>query len=145
VDAATGQRLSAECRDTHRERELDLARWPALAQPWLRADLRRRAQLPALAADCRDDGLGASEPLRIDGVADGATLRRAPGSARPPELALRALGAQARVLWLVNGKLEGETEAAHPFKHAFEEAGPQTVTALGSAGNYAQVAFRVLR
>jgi len=83
--------------------------------------------------------------MQIDGVAPGATLRRAPGSDKAAQLALRALGAHGRVLWLVNGRLEGETENARPFQHEFGQVGVQTITAMGSGGNYAQIEVRVLR
>ena len=58
---------------------------------------------------------------------------------------LRALGASGDVLWLVNGKLEGQTRGGGPFEHAFAETGDQTITALAASGNYAQLQVRVLR
>ncbi len=58
---------------------------------------------------------------------------------------LRALGASGDVLWLVNGKLEGETRGGGAFEHAFAEIGDQTITALAKSGNYAQLQVRVLR
>ena len=145
LDAKTGLRLSAACSTKNEIREVDIARWPALAQPWLTGDARRRSRLPALAPGCTDDGLDAGVSMQIDGVAPGATLRRAPGSDKAAQLALRALGAHGRVLWLVNGRLEGETENARPFQHEFGQVGVQTITAMGSGGNYAQIEVRVLR
>lgn len=137
-----GRRLSGACGDAH-ERTLDVARWPSLAQPWLSGAQRRAARLPPLRAGCTDDGLDAIANLRIEGVAPGATLVRAPGSDEAPKLSLRALGAQGRVQWLVNGRLEGETDAARPFQHAFTQAGEQAITALTASGAYAQVEVRV--
>ncbi|MFO1517711.1 MAG: penicillin-binding protein 1C [Lysobacterales bacterium] len=145
LDARSGLRLSAGCEGTRAVREADVARWPALAQPWLSPDTRRRARLPALAPGCADDGLDAAQPLHIDGVADGAAIGRAPGSDRPAQLALRALGAHGSVQWLVDGRLVGETEATRPFQHAYAEPGPHTITVLGNGGNFDQVAIRVLR
>jgi penicillin-binding protein 1C len=60
-------------------------------------------------------------------------------------LSLKALGANGTVMWLVNGKLEGETSGARAFVHAFADAGPQTITALTPAGAYSQIDIRVLR
>ena len=145
LDARSSLRLSAGCEGTRAVREADVARWPALAQPWLSPDTRRRARLPALAPGCADDGLDAAQPLHIDGVADGAAIGRAPGSDRPAQLALRALGAHGSVQWLVDGRLVGETEATRPFQHAYAEPGPHTITVLGNGGNFDQVAIRVLR
>ncbi|MCW5578234.1 MAG: penicillin-binding protein 1C [Dokdonella sp.] len=144
VDARSGARLSAGCTRAH-EREVEVARWPALAYPWLPAELRRRASLPPLAAGCADDGLDATQSLRIDGVADGATIARAPNSTNPATLRLRALGARDEVLWLVNGRLIGTTLASATIEHAFPDVGAQTITALGSGGATAQVQVRVLR
>jgi penicillin-binding protein 1C len=141
---ANGARLSAACaRST--ARELQIARWPALAYPWLSRDLRHRASLPPLAAGCANDGLDASQPLRIDGLADNAAIARAPNSDKPAIVRLRALGTTGEVLWLVNGRLEAETRGAQAFEHAFEQAGPQTVTALAASGAWAQLQVRVLR
>ena len=143
VDARSGARLGAGC-ERDGVREVDVARWPALAYPWLSHEMRRRASLPPLAAGCADDGLDATQPLRIDGVTDRSTIARAPNSARPPTLRLRALGANGDVLWLVDGRLVGSSRGQAPFEHAFAEAGRRTITAL--AGNaYAQVEVRVLR
>jgi len=143
VDVANGMRLSAGC-SAPAEREVDVARWPALAYPWLPRDLRRRASLPPLAAGCADDGLDATQPLRIDGVADGSAIARAPNATQPPTLRLRALGASGEVAWLVDGRLVGTSRGSTPFEHAFAEPGTHTITALAGAA-YAQVAIRVLR
>jgi penicillin-binding protein 1C len=108
-------------------------------------ELRRRATLPALARDCADDGLDATQPIRIDGVAEGSTIARAPNSSAPATLHLRALGASGDVLWLINGRLSGTTRGSAPFVHAFEETGLQAITALAASGAYAQLQVRVLR
>jgi penicillin-binding protein 1C len=144
VEAHTGERISAGCeRDGAIEAEI--ARWPALAYPWLSRDVRRRASLPPLASGCAPDGLDATQPIRIDGVADRAAIARAPNSDTPAIVRLRALGANGDVLWLVNGKLEGETRGGGAFEYAFAQTGDQTITALAASGNYAQLQVRVLR
>ena len=90
-------------------------------------------------------GLAATQPIRIDGVADHAAIARAPNSDKPAIVRLRALGASGDVLWLVNGKLEGQTRGGGAFEHAFAETGDATITALAASGNYAQLEVRVLR
>jgi len=144
INAKTGERLSAAC-ERGGSIEKDIARWPALAYPWLSRDLRRRASLPPLAAGCAPDGLEATQPIRIDGVADHAAIARAPNSDKPAIVRLRALGASGDVLWLVNGRLEGRTRGGGAFEHAFAEVGDTTITALAASGNYAQLQVRVLR
>lgn len=145
VDAHSGRRLSAECGAVHARRTRQVARWPALASPWLSTQLRQAARLPPLAADCVADGRDAAEELRIDGLADRATLASAPGSASPLRLSLRALGSQARVRWLLDGRLIGESEAASAFVHDFGEPGEHTLTALADSGAWSRVSFSVLR
>jgi len=144
VDTRSGERLSASCERSAAQ-EMDIARWPALAYPWLSRDLRHRASLPPLASGCAPDGLDATQPIRIDGVADRSSIARAPNSDKPAIVRLRALGANGDVLWLVNGKLEGETRGAGAFEYAFAQTGDQTITALSASGNYAQLQLRVLR
>jgi len=144
IDARTGARLSADCHAAQ-EREVDIARWPALAYPWLSHGQRQRATIPALEPGCAPDALERYANLRIDGIGNGAAIARSPGSPKPAQLSLKALGASGRVMWLVNGKLEGETSGTRAFVHAFADIGPQTITALTPAGAYSQVDIRVLR
>lgn len=144
VDARSGLRLSASCTARHARQRVEIARWPSLAYPWLPAQERRASAIPALAPDCAPDALAAIESLRIEGPADGSRLARAPGSTTPPTLRLRALGTAARVRWLVNGRLAGETLGARPWTHAFESAGEQRITALADTGAWAELSLRVL-
>ena len=144
VDVESGRRVPADCPG-HRTRELEIARWPVLAYPWLARDLRRDASLPALATGCRADALEALQELRIDGLADGATLARAPNSEKPASVRLRALGASGEVSWLVNGRLVAVSHDGGAFEHAFDEPGAQTITALARGGAWAQLRVHVLR
>jgi penicillin-binding protein 1C len=144
IDAASGRRLSADCHAA-RERQVDIARWPALAYPWLSRAERQRSSLPPLAANCAPDALERIASVRIDGIGDGAAIARSPGSEKPAQLSLKALGASGKVMWLVNGRLEGETSGSRAFVHAFADSGPQTITALTAAGAWSQVDIRVLR
>ncbi|MGO4220485.1 penicillin-binding protein 1C [Lysobacter sp. TAF61] len=145
VDARSGLRLSGECSAAHVRVPRQLARWPVLASPWLPAETRRAARLPPLAADCAADGRDAVEELRIDGLADRATLARAPGSEHPVRLSLRALGSDARIRWLLDGRLIGESAGAASFVHDFGETGPHTLTALADSGAWSRLQFSVLR
>ncbi|MBW8312532.1 MAG: penicillin-binding protein 1C, partial [Rhizobium sp.] len=144
VDARSGQRLSAACTKAHARQAVQIARWPSLAYPWLPAQERRGSAIPPLASDCAPDALAAAESLRIEGPANGSRLARAPGSTTPPTLRLRALGTTARVRWLVNGRLAGETLGARPWTHAFDTAGEQRITALADTGAWAELSLRVL-
>ncbi|TDR43966.1 penicillin-binding protein 1C [Tahibacter aquaticus] len=143
LNAASGERLSAGCHAAQ-EIQRTLARWPALAQPWLTPPQRKAARLPPLQAGCSDDSLDATANLRIAGVAPGTSLVRAPGSTHAPHLSLRALGASGTVQWLINGRLAAAIDAAQSFEHDFDQAGRQTVTAMTAAGSYAQVEVQVL-
>lgn len=145
VDAESGARLSGDCSQAHpRRRHTQIARWPALASPWLSAETREAARMPPLAADCSDDGRAALEELRIEGVNDSATLARPPGVERALRLSLRAIGSQTRVRWLLDGRLIGESLAAGTFNHDFGEPGEHTLTALADSGAWSQLQFRVL-
>lgn len=144
VDAQSGERVSAACSLAHATRGVEIARWPALASPWLSAAMRQASRLPPLAADCMADGRGASEALRIEGIHDGVTLARAPGSAHAVRLSLRALGTSLRVQWLLDGRWIGESQGAQAFVRDFVEPGTHTLTALAESGAWHSVEFRVL-
>lgn len=144
IDGASGLRLGPGC-EAPASHELAIARWPSLAYPWLSREARRRSSPPALAPHCAADGLDDAQELRIDGVADNATLARAPNSDKPASVRLRALGASGDVSWLVNGRLESTTRGTQPFEYSFADAGEQSITAMTDQGRWAQVSVRVLR
>ncbi len=144
VDARNGSRLSPGCAAPS-VREIDIPLWPSLAYPWLSRDLRRRSGLPALAAQCADDGLESNQTLRIDGIADNASVARAPNSGKPAIVRLRALGATGEVAWLVNGRLQATTQDSQSWELAFSETGDQAITAMTNGGRWAQLRVRVLR
>lgn len=144
MDVATGERVSAVCSQPHRTRSTEIARWPALASPWLSAAERRASRLPPLADDCMADGRGAVQELRIEGINDRATLARAPGSRHAVRLSLRALGTDSSVQWLLDGRRIGESEGGRPFAHDFAEDGEHTLTALAQSGAWTSLRFRVL-
>jgi len=143
VDAHSGQRLSVACLDHPDRQSHEIARWPALAAPWLSAAQRRAQQLPALATDCPPDRLDNPGVLHIEGLSDRTTLIRPPGSRHPPRLQLRALGSSARIDWLLNGRQIAHTKGSHTFTHEFAQTGEHTLTALAADGAWASVRFRV--
>jgi penicillin-binding protein 1C len=145
MDAKTGQRLSAECTAAHEMEAGEIARWPALASPWLSQEARRASRLPPLAPDCVADGRDAVEELRIEGLNDRATIARAPGSPHGARLQLRALGTDARIQWLLDGKWIAETQGARAFTRDFDETGAHTLTALADSGAWTRIRFNVLR
>ena len=145
VDAKSGRRVSADCTLPHDARAAQIARWPALASPWLPAAWRDASRLPALAQDCSDDGRDAGDGLRIDGLQDGATLARPPGSAAGVRLSLRALGSEGRVQWLLDGRWIGETDGGRSLVHMFETPGNHELTALADSGAWHALRFRVLQ
>lgn len=144
ADARSGLRLSAECAQPHQRLTREVARWPALASPWLPVETRRAARLPPLSPDCVADGRDAAGELRIEGVADRATLAPAPGGTGAVRLSLRALGSDARIRWLLDGRLIGESSGTGAFVHDFNQAGGHTLTALADSGAWSRLQFSVL-
>ncbi|WP_426690576.1 penicillin-binding protein 1C [Rhodanobacter ginsengiterrae] len=138
-----GQRLSATCHARH-ERTLQLARWPALATPWLSRDDRERSALPPLAPGCAADSLDSANPIRISGLVDGVTLRRAPNSEQSLRVTLHALGTQTTVQWLLDGRLQGSSEADAAIAISLPQAGNYRITALARDGAFATLAVRVV-
>ncbi|WCE04011.1 penicillin-binding protein 1C [Pseudoxanthomonas sp. JBR18] len=144
-DAATGQRLSPQCAERHVAEPAQIARWPALAAPWLTQAERTASRLPALAADCAPDGRDAVETLRIEGLNDRATIARAPGSLKPATVRLRALGTEAQVQWLLDGRWIATTQGRRSFEQGFDQPGEHTLTALAESGAWTTLRFEVLR
>jgi penicillin-binding protein 1C len=139
---AQGRRVLAGCAGADAATATSLARWPTLAEPWLRPGERRASTLPALAPGCGTPDVAPSRALRIEGIAAGTTLRRAPNSPLPPVLDLKALGAEGPVSWLVDGQLVGES--AQPLRHRFERSGDVRIVALDRRGAYDAIELRVV-
>ncbi|MEO5812073.1 MAG: penicillin-binding protein 1C [Rhodanobacter sp.] len=139
---ARGERLSGACHAPD-ERSVAIARWPALATPWLSVADRREATLPPLAPGCAADSLDTASPIRIAGLNTGVTLRRAPNSAQPLRVTLNALGAHGEVQWLLNGRLQGSTTAAAPILLTLPQTGAYRVTALAADGAFATISLHV--
>lgn len=139
---AQNQRLSASCHSAH-EHAITLARWPALATPWLSVADQRAAAVPSLAPGCPADSLASASPIRIAGLTPGTTLRRAPHSTEPLYVQLQALGAENAVQWLLDGRLQGSSTADQTIRIALPQPGQHTVTALADSGAYGSIELRV--
>ena len=145
VDLDSGQRLSAQCRGDHpRTAQRELHHWPVRLAPWLGQAEREAAQLPALAADCVDDGRVQAAALHIEGLHEGAVIAPAPGAQHKPQLRLRALGASAAVDWLRDGRWLARSQAGERFRFDPGPPGVHTLTALSADGNWQRVNYRVL-
>jgi penicillin-binding protein 1C len=141
VDAG-GHRLSATCHGRG-EHTVQIARWPALATPWLSADDAAHAALPPLAPGCAPDSLAVTSPIRIAGLSDGARLRQAPNSTQPLRVTLQALGTTGEVEWLLDGRLQGSSLGKAGMRVALPQAGDHQITALTRNGAFAQLSVHV--
>jgi penicillin-binding protein 1C len=137
---AQGRRLSAGCHAPH-ERRRTLARWPALATPWLDAADRATSALPPLAPGCAPDSLAVAIPIRISGLREGSVLRQAPNRNGPLQVSVRALGAQGGVEWLLDGRLQGRTQGNGAITLTLDRPGTHALTALSPDGAWASVGF----
>jgi penicillin-binding protein 1C len=145
IDAQTGMRLSADCKEIHMHKTVHIARWPSLTSPWLPASLREKTRIPVLASDCSEDALASLETLQIDGPAEKSTLARAPNSTQAISAEFRALGTQQKVKWLLNGRLIADTQASQTLVMKFDSAGMQRITALTDAGAWDEMSLYVLK
>ena len=142
-DVASGLRVRAACAPGEM-RQVDMARWPALLEPWLDPAIRAKAVPPPWAPGCT----AASAPdgsLRILGLASGETLSRAgsaPG-APPPTVRFEARGGQDELLWLVDGRLVGRTPPGQALRYAFAAPGRYAVTVMDLGGRYDRVEISV--
>jgi len=144
ADARTGLRLSPSCSRPHAAETREIARWPVLASPWLGAAERAAARLPPLSPDCIADRPGTGGELRIEGLDDRAVLARAPGTAHGVRLQLRALGSEAEIDWLLDGRWIARTRGQAAFVRDFPEVGEHALTALAVDGAWTQLRFRLL-
>jgi penicillin-binding protein 1C len=139
---AKGQRLSGTCHSKG-EHTVQIARWPALAAPWLSTDDARQATLPPLAPGCAADSLDVASPIRIAGLTQGVRLRQAPNSTHPLRVSLQALGASGEVQWLLDGRLQGSSDGSATMQLSLPQAGDHQITALARDGAFAQLTLSV--
>lgn len=143
-DAATGLRVRIACAPGE-TKSVEMARWPAALEPWLDATLRKRALPPAWAPSCAR-AQAPEAGLRIVGISDGETIRRAGSDAKSsaaPALRLEARGGQEELIWLVNGRQIARTPAGRSLTHVFAEAGRYAITVMDDAGRYDRVEISV--
>jgi penicillin-binding protein 1C len=140
-DRSSGARRNLSCLRDNSEL-VTVARWPALAFPWLSAAVRQRAQLPQLASGCDKDEY--STGLRIGGLNDGSVLRTPSNRSGPILARVQALGTDGPVSWLLNDRYVGHTDANGTLELRFEHAGDQHVIALDSAGRHASLRVRTI-
>jgi penicillin-binding protein 1C len=139
---AKGQRLSATCHGKG-EHSIQIARWPALATPWLGQDDAAQAALPPLAPGCAPDSLDVASPIRIAGLSQGVRLRQPPNSTQPLRVTLQAQGATGEVQWLLDGRLQGSSMGNATIQIALPQGGDHRITALTRNGAFAQLAVHV--
>ncbi|MBL8243139.1 MAG: penicillin-binding protein 1C [Rhodanobacteraceae bacterium] len=119
-----------------------VARWPALAYPWLSSTTRQRSELPPLAKGCATDEY--STGLRIAGINDGSVLRTPSNRSGPISVRVQALGADGRIQWLLNDRLVGQTLGAAPLELKLDSNGDLHLVALDAAGRHASVRVRTI-
>ncbi len=142
-DAVTGLRVRAACAAGEMTSS-EMARWPAALEPWLDAATRQRALPPAWEPACAR--IQAPEAgLKIFGIGNGETIRRAgaSGAAQAPALRLEARGGQQELIWLINGQLVGRSPAGRALTHRFTETGRYAITVMDETGRYDRVEISV--
>lgn len=148
INPKNGRRVDAGCKVAVRVPR-QLARWPAVVEPWLTRDLRRKASLPPVDPACTGITAGTPDTLHIAGLPPYSVLRRAgqravDAPAPPPALTLSTVGGRGQVYWLVNGELVQQTVPRQGFVHRFDAGGVYEITALDDSGAWDRVAVRVM-
>ncbi|GHU03389.1 penicillin-binding protein 1C [Betaproteobacteria bacterium] len=139
-DTETGLRVRAACA-TGAMRAVEMARWPAVLEPWLDASTRQRALPPAWAAACHR-AQAPETGLKIVGIVDGETIRIA-GNGDAPLLRLEARGGREELIWLIDGRQVGRTPPERSLTHVFAEPGRHAITVLDETGRYDRVEISV--
>jgi penicillin-binding protein 1C len=124
-----------------------MARWPAVLEPWLSEDLHQRAIPPAWVASCAGQARPESG-LKIVGASDGEILRR-PAGGDAPLLHLEVRGQAGgpgpggEVVWLLNGRPSARLAAGKGFTQRLAEPGRYDITVLDDSGRYDRISLSV--
>jgi penicillin-binding protein 1C len=142
IDPISHRRALSDCFQGKLD-TLEIARWPAVLEPWLTAELRPRALPPAWLPACTRHATAATHDagLKIVGITHNETLHRAAAD-NAPLIRLETRGkTEGEVIWLVNGKNMGRRPARASFTYRVEQAGRYDITAMDDAGHYDRVSF----
>lgn len=135
---AQGQRVAADCPDA---RQQTLIVWPLPLEPWLPANERRAARLPAPSVSCPPRQEEYPPPLLLTGVREGAVVKRLPGEAYV-SLPLQASGGEGERWWFINGEpLDNHGRA---LSLRLEKRGEYQLVVMDGVGQTATVLFRVM-
>jgi penicillin-binding protein 1C len=104
ADARSGARRNLSCMKADADVR-QIARWPALAYPWLSLETRNNASLPPLARECSPD-VAQIFPLVIEGINDQSVLKTPPNR-DSVAIGVRALGSNSEIRWLLDNALIG--------------------------------------
>jgi len=140
-DTKTQKRLNLSCLNPNAALET-VARWPALAYPWLAGRVRALAAVPALASQCVADEFGAG--LRITGINDGSVLRNPSNRRGTIRASVKALGTDGEVRWLLDDRWIAKSLADSPVEILFERDGDYRLVAVDQSGAFAKLSVRVL-
>ncbi|MFP5259254.1 MAG: penicillin-binding protein 1C, partial [Acidobacteriota bacterium] len=115
VDAATGERLSADCLDRHEAKTIAVAEYPAELVSWWRATGIPFETPPPPAPDCPD---AAGEALRIVSPSPAtvyALRPDVPASYQQIALTAEVPAATKRLSWYVDGELTAQAPPGKPL------------------------------
>lgn len=140
TDPSGERRLAPGCASGPMK-QVDTARWPAVVEPWLAAEARRRLLPPPWIPECRN-AVTPEQGVKITGLTDGAILRRAKDGAAPL-VRLEVRGASGEIAWLIDGHLVARVSAHGGHAHRFDRAGRHDITALDERGGYDRVSVSV--
>ncbi|MDR1890388.1 MAG: penicillin-binding protein 1C [Zoogloeaceae bacterium] len=141
IDPASGRRALSDCFKGKLENR-EIARWPAVLEPWLAPDIRPKALSPAWLPACAEHAT-AEGRLRIIGISNGATLHRS-AAGNAPLIRLETRGkTDGEVIWLVNGKNMGRHPVRASFAYRLEQPGGYDITVMDEQGHYDRVSFSV--
>lgn len=135
IDPASGLRSVPSCSPHAEPREV--ARWPALLEPWLDGAERRHNALPPWQAECSQRAEGA---LRLAGLAPGSRVRPAPGKPQA-RISVQAIGARGELYWLLDGKPLGPPSPRPELSFTVTAPGDHRLTVMDGHGNHDAVAF----
>jgi penicillin-binding protein 1C len=136
VEPGSGLRTTLECNPAAQAREV--ARWPALLEPWLSAGERQRYGLPAWSPNCvhAEDSAG----LRLTGLDSGSLIRAVPGQ-HQALVTVRGVGGSGTLYWLLDGTLVAAAPAGNAQNIRLSTDGAHVLTLMDETGHYDSVSF----
>ena len=134
INAKNNKRVSLDCAITNKKRR-QVALWPKVLEPWIKAEFRRHQLIPALDARCKNSSVNSGATLKIMGLTSNSIYRKSGENGDIPMISLKSIGGVGVKHWYINGKYYYQSQDENAISHQLSTTGKQQIMIRDQQGN----------